>query len=70
MAGELVGKAKTSMVFSQYNALHRDCRRITHSWLNKQSVRESSWPMLETSSHSLLVAVLHDPANVSQHIRS
>ncbi|KAI0748083.1 cytochrome P450 [Daedaleopsis nitida] len=70
MAGGLVGKEKTSMVFSKYNALHKECRRIAHSWLNKQHVREYSWPLQEASSHRLLVAILDNPANFSNYIRT
>ncbi|KAH9934393.1 cytochrome P450 [Fomitopsis serialis] len=70
MAGELVGKEKTSMVFSKYNALHRKCRRIAHSWMNKQHVREYSWPLQEAASYRLLVSVLDNPANFSEAIRT
>ncbi|KAI0696990.1 cytochrome P450, partial [Cerioporus squamosus] len=70
MAGELVGKEKTSMVFSKYNTLHKECRRIAHSWLNKQHVREFSWPLQEISSYRLLVSILDNPDNVAHHIRA
>ena len=70
MAGELVGKANTSMVFSPYNTLQKECRRIALSWMNKHYVREYSWPLLEVSSYQLLGAVLDNPSNFAEQIRT
>ena len=70
MASELVGKGQTSMVFSKYNTLQKECRRIALSWLNKQHVQEYSWPLLEASSVRMLNSVLDNPSSFSEYIRS
>lgn len=69
MAGELVGKQETSMIFSKYNDRLRECRRITHSWMGKQSVRET-FPMQEAGAYKLMESLLESPEKFSDHVRT
>ncbi|KIJ65811.1 hypothetical protein HYDPIDRAFT_38999 [Hydnomerulius pinastri MD-312] len=69
MAGELVGKEKTSMIFSKYNSRLKNCRRIVHSWMGKQSI-EKCQPALEKGSYALLFSFLSDPGEFSASIRA
>ncbi|KAF9228330.1 cytochrome P450 [Gyrodon lividus] len=68
MAGELVGKEKTSMIFSRYNSRLKSCRRIVHSWMGRQAI-EKYWPALEKGSYALLFSFLSDPDEFSSSIR-
>ncbi|KAJ8689877.1 hypothetical protein PTI98_012736 [Pleurotus ostreatus] len=69
MAGELVGKDKSSLVFFKYNSLWKDCRRITHSWMAKPSI-QGSGPSLELNADKLLLTFLETPQEFAQYIRS
>ncbi|KAH7890614.1 cytochrome P450 [Phlebopus sp. FC_14] len=69
MAGELVGKERTSMIFSKYNSRLKSCRRIVHSWMGRQSI-ETCRPSLEKASYSLLNSFLCDPHEFSESIRA
>jgi hypothetical protein len=69
MAGELVGKEQTSMVFSRYNDRLKECRKITHSWMGKTSIVET-YPMQEVGILRLLETLLDEPEGFSDHVRT
>ncbi|TFK37020.1 cytochrome P450 [Crucibulum laeve] len=69
MAGELVGKTRTSIVFAKAGKLLKECRRIAHSWMNKQAIQEI-WPALNNASVLFLKSMLDDPERSSHHIRT
>ncbi len=69
MAGELVARAQTSILFLSYGARLKECRRLVHSWVNKHAV-SASWPAQEAGSYKLLGALLDDPEGFSEHIRT
>ncbi|KAF5372573.1 hypothetical protein D9758_005191 [Tetrapyrgos nigripes] len=69
MAGELVGKEQTSMVFSRYNDRLKECRKITHSWMGKVSIVET-YSMQEIGIVRLLESLLDDPESFSEHIHT
>jgi len=69
MAGELVGKEQTSMVFSRYNDRLKECRKITHSWMGKLSII-ASYPAQEAGAVNLLETLLDDPECFSDHVRT
>ncbi|KAJ3555508.1 hypothetical protein NM688_g2539 [Phlebia brevispora] len=69
MAGELVERAKTSVLFLPYGQRLRECRRLVHSWVNKHAMA-SSYPVQEVGSHKLLETLLDDPSRFSDHIRT
>ncbi|KAK7449257.1 hypothetical protein VKT23_013401 [Stygiomarasmius scandens] len=69
MAGELVGKEQTSMVFSRYNDRLKECRKITHSWMGKSSI-VASYPAQEAGAVNLLETLLDDPECFSDHVRT
>lgn len=69
MAGELVGRQETSILFLKYGFRLKECRRLVHSWVNKNTVRKS-WPVQEIGSIKLLNSLLDDPKGFSKHIRT
>lgn len=69
MAGELVARAQTSILFLSYGPLLKECRRIVHAWINKHSVH-AFYPAQEAGSFKLLEALLDNPAGFSEHIRT
>ncbi|TFY83623.1 hypothetical protein EWM64_g388 [Hericium alpestre] len=69
MAGELIGKQKSSMIFSHYNARLKKCHQITHNWMGKQSIRWS-WRTQEIGAYKLLESLLDDPEHFSEHVRT
>lgn len=69
MAGELVERAQTSVLFLPYGQRLKECRRLVHSWVNKHAM-PSAYPVQEAGSHKLLGALLDDPARFSEHIRT
>lgn len=69
MAGELVGRAQTSVLFLSYGARLRECRRLVHAWVNRHAM-PAAYPAQERGSHRLLGALLDDPARFSDHVRT
>ncbi|KAF8994953.1 cytochrome P450, partial [Cyathus striatus] len=69
MAGELVGKEKTCMIFAKYGTLLKECRKISYGWLNKKQVK-NSWRIQEIGSYHLIASLLEDPTQFSKHIRT
>lgn len=69
MAGELVGKEETAMLFMKYGAKWRQTRQLVHSWLNKRNL-EAYLPVQVLESHRLLSNLLDKPENFSEHLRT
>ena len=69
MAGELVGRAETSILFLSYGNRLKECRRLVHSWINKHAIRDA-YPTQEAGSFKLMGALLSDPEHFSQHVRT
>lgn len=68
MAGELVGRDRSAMLFLKYGAKWKQCRQVVHSWL-KQGAIHNYASMQENGSHKLLGQLLDNPEDFSQHIR-
>jgi len=68
MAGELVGREKGSILFTKYGEKLKECRKLVHSWINKNTMA-AFLPVQEAGSYKLLAALCDDPENFSKHIR-
>ncbi|KAH8826955.1 cytochrome P450 [Flagelloscypha sp. PMI_526] len=69
MAGELVGRNETSVLFHKYNPRLREARQILHSWMNPRATR-NLWPEFETNALTLMDTLLDDPKDFQTHIRN
>ena len=68
MAGELIEKEKYSMVFMKNSPRLKECRRITRSWMGKESIGSTA-SIQEKAAVKLLQSLLNHPSDFSDHIR-
>ncbi|KAF8882583.1 cytochrome P450 [Infundibulicybe gibba] len=69
MAGELVGKEDTALLFMKYGAKWKQARQLVHVWLNQRNV-ETYLPMQVSESCNLLLNLLETPEKFSEHLRT
>jgi len=69
MAGELVGKEDTAILFMKYGAKWRQTRQLVHGWLNQRNL-ECYLPVQALESHRLLLNLLEKPEDFSKHLRT
>ncbi|KAJ7593187.1 cytochrome P450 [Mycena floridula] len=68
MAGELVGRERTALLFLKYGTKWKQCRQVVHGWL-KPAAMKNYGPMQENGSYRLLGQLLDNPEDFSQHVR-
>ncbi|KAH8818893.1 cytochrome P450 [Flagelloscypha sp. PMI_526] len=69
MAGELVGRNDTAVLFHKYTSRLREARQILHSWMNPRATIRL-WQEFELNSLTLMDMLLDDPKGFQTHIRS
>ncbi|KAF9444744.1 cytochrome P450 [Macrolepiota fuliginosa MF-IS2] len=69
MAGELVGKDDTAMLFLKYGPKWRQTRQLVHNWLGQRNI-EAYLPAQVLGSHRLLSNLLDKPEKFSEHLRT
>ena len=69
MAGELVGKEDTAILFMKYGTKWKQTRQLVHGWLNQRNL-ESYLPAQMEQSRHLLSDLLNDPQKFSEHLRT
>ena len=69
MAGELIGKEESSLLFFKYGRRWRECRRLMHLWMSKQAA-PAFWPVQEIGSYRLMESLLLEPEKFDEHLRT
>ncbi|KAG7099922.1 hypothetical protein E1B28_001717 [Marasmius oreades] len=68
MAGELVGRERTSMLFLKYGPMMQKTRQIVHSWMNPKASK-NAYALQELGSLRTILRILETPDRYAQHIR-
>ncbi|KLO12040.1 cytochrome P450, partial [Schizopora paradoxa] len=68
MAGELVGRDETSILFLKYGRRLKEVRRILTIWFGKNSMREN-YPTMLKSNRRYLRTLLESPDGMLEHIK-
>ena len=69
MAGELVGKEDTAILFMKYGPKWKQARQLLHIWLGQRNL-ETYLPVQVLESHKLLSNILESPEHFSEHLRT
>ncbi|KAF8903471.1 cytochrome P450 [Gymnopilus junonius] len=69
MAGELVGKEDTAILFMKYGTKWKQTRQLVHVWLNQRNL-ETYLPVQVLESYHLLQDLLETPERFSEHLRT
>ncbi|KDR74760.1 hypothetical protein GALMADRAFT_157349 [Galerina marginata CBS 339.88] len=69
MAGELVGRDDTSVLFLKYGSRLKACRQIMHNWMGPKAVAKV-YPQQDQGANLLLANLLETPEKFSRHIRA